>query len=400
MSVAESPVASETPFRRDRLTLTMYGHLAIYGYFLYSFGPVQPLLRDEQGTSRMVAALHGTALALGAIVAGLANTRLAHRFGAERCTWIGMSIAAIGIFDLILLRSLPFTLLGAVVTGTGGSIAMNGTTSVFHSHLPQKQAEKALTEGNSAAAFFGACGTTLVGLLVGSRFGWRGGLFVALIGMVVVRVFIYRKPSEIHIPNPSGHSSGSLSRRFWIGWICIVTAVGIEFASSFWAAALIRGRTGASASNSTITVMVLALCMGIGRYLGSRGLHRASLDRLLILFLILTGLGFSVFWTANSTPVAFMGLGLVGLGLSMQYPLAISRLIRLSDQRPDLALGRASLGAGIAIGFSPLLLGFLGDHIGIQKAYLLVPALVILGVIAVLASPTDADIDADVSADK
>lgn len=380
----------------------MYGHLAVYGFFLFSFGPAQPLLRDEQGTSRTVAGLHGTALALGAIIAGLANTRLAHRFGPERASWIGMSIAAAGIIDLIALRALPFTLLGALVTGVGGSIAINSSTSVFHEHLPRMQAEKALTEGNSAAALFGAGGTTLVGLLVASRFGWRSGLLLALVGMLLVRVFIYRKPSEVHIPNPTGHSSGALPRRFWIGWICIVIAVGIEFGSSFWASALIRARTGASASNSTITVMVLALCMGVGRYLGSRSLHKASLDRLLILFLIITGLGFSVFWTANSTPVAFIGLGLVGLGVSMQYPLAISRLIRLSDHRPDLALGRASLGAGAAIGISPLLLGFLGDHIGIQKAYLLVPVMVVLGIIAVVASPTHADTNfsSSASADK
>lgn len=388
MTLNNSRVEAETPFRRDRLTLAMYGHLAVYGFFLFSFGPAQPLLRDEQGTSRTIAGLHGTAIALGAIISGLLNTRIAHRYGSEKASWIGMAIASVGLVDLIAFRSLTFTLLGALVTGLGGSIAINSSTTVFHEHLPTKQAERALSEGNAIAALFGACGTTLVGLLVTSRFGWRGGLIIALIGIAFVRIFIYRKPSQIHIPNPDGHSSGKLPRQFWIGWIAIVTAVGIEFGSSFWAAALIRTRTGASASNSTITVMILALCMGIGRYLGSRGLHKASLDRLLILFLIVTGCGFGIFWTANSTLVAFVGLGIVGLGVSMQYPLAISRLIRLCDNRPDLALGRASLGAGAAIGVSPLLLGFLGDHIGIQKAYLLVPLLIIVGIIAVLASPT------------
>lgn len=395
MTLAESPLASDAPFRRDRLTLSMYGHLAAYGFFLYSFGPAQPLLRDEQGTSHTVAGLHGTALALGTIIAGLLNTRIGHRYGAERASWIGMTIAALGIVDLIALRSLTFTLLGALITGIGGSIAVNSATTVFHEHLPRRQAETAVAEGNAVAALFGACGTTLVGLLVASRFGWRSGLIVPLVGIMFYRVFIYRKPSEIHVPNPSGHSSGTLSRRFWIGWISLVTAVGIEFGSSFWAAALIRARTSASAGNSTMIVMVLALCMGIGRYLGSLGLHKASLDRLLILFLIVTGLGFAVFLTANSTLTAFLGLGLVGLGISMQLPLAISRLIRLSDHRPGLALGRASLGAGTAIGLSPLLLGILGDHIGIQKAYLLIPALVVIGIISVIASPTRASIHSD-----
>ncbi|OIQ74751.1 putative transporter [mine drainage metagenome] len=375
----------------------MYGQLAVYGFFLYSFGPAQPLLRDEQGTSHTVAGLHGTALALGAILAGSTNTRLAHRYGSQRASWIGTVIFAIGIIDLIAFRSLTFTLLGALVTGTGGSIAINSATTVFHEHLPTKMAEKALAEGNAFAALFGALGTTLVGLLAASRFGWRGGLFLGLIGILVTRFAIYRKPIESHVPNPNGRSSGTLPRRFWIGWITIVTVVGIEFGSSFWAAALIHARTGANASNSTMTVMILALCMGIGRYAGSRGLHKASLDRLLIFFLIITAVGFAFFWTANSTLIAFLGLGLVGLGISMQYPLAISRLIRLSDHRPDLALGRASLGAGTAIGLSPLLLGIMGDHIGIQKAYLLIPALIVVGIISVIASPTHAMLATDAS---
>jgi len=388
MSLADSSAENKVPFRRDHLTRAMYGHLAIYGIFLYSFGPAQPLLREEQGTSRTIAGLHGTALALGAIIAGILNTRLAHRFGSQRASWIGIVVLSIGILDLITLRSLPSTLTGALISGVGGSIAINSATTVFHDHLSTAQAEKAIAEGNAVAALFGAIGTTTVGLLAATRFGWRGGLVLALIGIVIIRIFLYPKPSRIHVPNPSGRSSGTLPKHFWIGWISIVAAVGIEFGSSFWAAALIHLRTGANASNSTLTVMVLALCMGIGRYIGSRGLHKTSIDQLLIIFFIITAIGFALFWTANSTLMAFVGLGIVGLGISMQYPLAISRLIRLSNGRPDLALGRASLGAGAAIGISPLLLGFLGDHIGIQKAYLLVPALVIVGIIAVLASPT------------
>jgi predicted MFS family arabinose efflux permease len=395
MNQSANAVAAAAPLRRDRLTLAMYGHMAVYGYFLYCFGPAQPLLRDEQDTSRTVAGLHGTALALGAIIAGFLNTRIAHRFGSARASWIGMTIAAVGMMDLIAFRSLTFTLIGALITGTGGSVAMNSATAVFHEHLPTKHADKAVAESNAMGSLFGAGGTTLVGLLVASRFGWRSAFFVALLGILLVRVLIYRKPTEIHIPNPSGHSTGRLSGKFWIGWIGLVTAVGIEFSSSFWASALIRARTGASLGNSTITVMVLALCMGIGRYLGSRSIHRASLDRLMIFFLIVTGIGFAVFLTANTILIAFIGLGVVGLGVSMQFPLSISRLIRLSDHRPDLALGRASLAAGAAIGLSPLLLGFLGDHIGIQKAYLMVLVLIVVGIISVISSPTKATANAN-----
>ncbi len=391
MNSAEAATQSMEPFHRDRLTLTMYGHLAAYGFFMYAFAPAQPLLRDEQGTSRTVAGLHGTFLALGAIIAGTLNTRIAHRFGAERSTWFGALIFSAGILEFVFFKRLPFTFTAALLCGTGGSIMVNNSTGVFHEHLPIKYADKALAEGNAAAALIGALGTTTAGLLAASRFGWRPGLLVAVIALLLLRLFVYRKPVTEHAPNPEGRAAGSLSRMFWIGWICIVTAVGIEVASTFWAAALVRTRTGASPGVSTLIVMVIALGMGLGRYLGSRGLQRASLDQLLIFVLVITAIGFFIFWFANSLVVSFVGLGILGLGVSMQYPLSMSRLIRLSGRRPNLAVGRASLAAGGAIGLAPLLLGFLGDHIGIQKAYLIIPAMVVTGLFAVWLSPTHAE---------
>ncbi|MFI5101518.1 MAG: hypothetical protein ACHQE5_13550, partial [Actinomycetes bacterium] len=61
---------------RDRVTWMSYAFLAIFGYFLYGFGPSVPLLRDELGVSHAVGALHATAMALGAVVGGLAGERV------------------------------------------------------------------------------------------------------------------------------------------------------------------------------------------------------------------------------------------------------------------------------------------------------------------------------------
>ena len=41
---------------RDRFTWLAYGQLSAFGYFFYGFGPVVPLLLQEQHTSRGVAA--------------------------------------------------------------------------------------------------------------------------------------------------------------------------------------------------------------------------------------------------------------------------------------------------------------------------------------------------------
>jgi hypothetical protein len=64
---------------RDPLTLITYAQLGVFGYFLYGFGPVVPLLRDEQGTSRAVASLHGSALAAAVVVGGTVFPPLVRR---------------------------------------------------------------------------------------------------------------------------------------------------------------------------------------------------------------------------------------------------------------------------------------------------------------------------------
>jgi predicted MFS family arabinose efflux permease len=66
-------------------------------------------------------------------------------------------------------------------------------------------------------------------------------------------------------------------------------------------------------------------------------------------------------------------------------------LIGLSDGRPDLAMGKNSLAAGSAIGLSPFVLGVLGDHLGISRAYLMVPVLIVIAYAVIQFIPSHAE---------
>jgi hypothetical protein len=83
-----------------------------------------------------------------------------------------------------------------------------------------------------------------------------------------------------------------------------------------------------------------------------------------------------------------MCLFTVGLGISMQFALSSIRLIGLSDGRPDLAIGRASLAAGTAIAGAPFLLGILGDSFGISRAYIMVFVLIAIAFTIVRVIPS------------
>src|SRR5690349_1162663 len=79
-----------TTLVRDRTTWLIYAQLGAWAYFFYGFGPVVPLLRDEQHTSRTVASLHGTAFAAGGLVAGAILPWAVRRLGRPGMIWCGL----------------------------------------------------------------------------------------------------------------------------------------------------------------------------------------------------------------------------------------------------------------------------------------------------------------------
>jgi predicted MFS family arabinose efflux permease len=131
--------------------------------------------------------------------------------------------------------------------------------------------------------------------------------------------------------------------------------------------------------------------MGIGRWFGGPVLKRFKLDHQLQILIGTQFIGFSIFWFSHVLWISLISLLIIGLGISMQFALASIRLIGLSDNRPDLAIGKSSLAAGIAIGGAPFLLGVLGDSLGISLAYIMVPVLIAIAMITIIKVPSHDD---------
>jgi predicted MFS family arabinose efflux permease len=150
----------------------------------------------------------------------------------------------------------------------------------------------------------------------------------------------------------------------------------------------VQDRTKASDAISVIAIMALGTGMGLGRFFGGRILHKLSLDRQLITILLIQLFSFFGIWWSHSLVISLVALLFNGLGISMQFALTSLRMISHSDGRPDLAIGKSSLAAGIAIGGAPFLLGVLGDSYGISRAYMMVPALIAFAIAIVVVVPS------------
>jgi predicted MFS family arabinose efflux permease len=363
-------------FHRDRFFWVIATQTAIVNFYLGGFGPAQSLLRADQGTSLTVAGLHGTAMGIASIFAGYVNPHIAHRFGRTRASWIGLSIFSVGIAMFVLSPPVFLTLPATLITGFGTSIVIN-TMLTSLSHHFGKAAEVAIPQANGISSVGFVTGTALIGsIAIFYPNLWRLGLLLALPVAIALFLLGRDKSGDEHVPDESGPQTGKLSRAFWISWVGFVACISSEFAISFWAAALLKERVGSSAAISTVAIVALGTGMGIGRWYGGLLLKRFALDTQLLTVITVQFLGFAVFWLSHSMAVSLISLLVTGLGISIQFALASIRLIGFSDGRPDLAIGRTSLAAGIAIAVAPFLLGVLGDSFGISRAYLMVPLLI------------------------
>ncbi|CAN1526672.1 AraJ Arabinose efflux permease [Candidatus Nanopelagicaceae bacterium] len=375
-------------FHRDRFFWVVAVQTAVVNFYLGGFGPAQSLLRADQGTSLTIAGLHGTAMGVASIFAGWANPRIAHRYGRSKASWIGLSIFITGLTLFVISPPVYITLPATFITGFGTSVVIN-TMLTKMSHHYGKAAEVAIPQANGIASVGFVTGTALIGTIaIAFPDVWRLGLLLALPVALVLFLVGREKNEDEHVPDEDGPQGGKLSRSFWIAWIGFVACISSEFATSFWAAALLKDRVGSTAAISTVAIVALGTGMGIGRWYGGLVLKNLKLDTQLLSIIALQFVGFVGFWLSHNMFVSLFCLLAVGMGISMQFALSSIRLIGLSEGRPDLAIGRASLAAGTAIAGAPFLLGILGDSFGISRAYIMVFVLIAVAFVIVKAIPS------------
>ena len=375
-------------FQRNGQFWLLALQVATVNFFTGGFGPSQALLREDQGTSLGVAGLHGTAMGVAAIVAGAMNSKLVHRFGRSNTTWIGLTVFSIGIVFFVFSPPVQLTLLATLVAGWGISVVINNVNTAG-SHAFAERSHTAVAQINAVAIAGFVTGNFIIGTTANIvRDQWRVGMLITIPFILVLFIKGRKFEPDSHTPDESGPQRGRLSRGFWFSFTGFFISISAEFATSFWSASLISDRTDASAAISTLAVIAFGTGVGTGRWYAGRVLKRFHADEQLKIALALQFIAFGLFWSSHILALCLITLFMVGLGISVQFPLFTLRMVAFSEGRPDLAIGKSSIAAGIAIACSPLLLGILGDNFGISRAYIMVPVLIALGFTMVSLSPS------------
>ncbi|UAC01473.1 MFS transporter [Dactylosporangium vinaceum] len=365
----------------------MYVQLSLWVYFLYGFGPVAPILRDELRISRTLAGLHGTAFAAGGIIGGLILPRLTRRLGRGRLVWTGLACVSTAAVGMYAAHHLAVTLAFTTLASIGSAFTVNAINTGLTDHHGTA-APAAISEANAAAAALGLVAPLVVGATFAAGWGWRLGLAVVVLPVLAVAWYAHRH--RIRLPEPAGYGAATaLAHRplpgpFWLALTSLFATGSVEICLTLWGSDVLRSHAHVSPGVATAGVSALIAGMVAGRLAGGRLLLLFRPARMLLAALGVSLVGFAGFWVATAPWPAMAGLFVCGVGTGLHYPLGIGLALAHSDGQPDLAAARASFAVGISFGAAPFALGALADRVGPHPAFLLVPAFVALSAVAVL----------------
>jgi MFS family permease len=393
----------DTPFVRTRATWLLYALLAYFAYVQSLVSPAVNFLGAELDLSYTVRGLHVTLFAAGALVAGALGETAARRIGRTRLVWGGIAVMVIATVGLASAQSAVVSVGSTLIMGFAGTFSLIMIQSLL-SDLHGSQRTRALTEANVLAVLLTTFAPFVVGAAENAGIEWRVVLLVSaacytalwLAGRgitidpmqkinsfaasvshskwLATREKVSLDTSELGLASRferlagEGDSHLSLPRVFWLYWLFVLFAVGIEWSLIFWSADFLERIVGFTKADATSAVTAFLGAMTIGRFVGSRLAANTDSLRLLIISVTLALFGFSIFWLAPIPSLNLVGLFLAGLGAANLYPLGLSIVTGLEPSLSDRASARIVLAASGAIFLAPQLLGSLADRVGIQSA--------------------------------
>ena len=386
-------VAVPLAMRRDAATWYGYLLLGFFTFLLNIQGNILPFLQRELAIGYGTAALHSSAIAVGMIVTGLSGERVISRLGQGRSLALGGLGAALGALLLCLAPAAWMSIGACFILGLAGSLIPSVVPAML-ADIHRQHRDRALAELAAVCYAFAVTAPLATGASLALGLGWRGAvLWGILAGLLVLG--IGRRAAVPDLP-PAPTAAGRLPAAYWAYWCLLVLVVAIEFCMLLWAPTYLERVVGLAPATAASTAAVFALAMLVGRLAGSALVGRLPAATLYAGSLVVTLLGFALYWAGGSPQIAMpgfaapglavVGLAVVGLGVALLYPLSLGLALEAAGPLGSAASARFMFAVGLAILTAPFLLGAVADRVGLQAAHLVIPVLAVIALLGLAAA--------------
>ncbi|GID30152.1 MFS transporter [Paractinoplanes brasiliensis] len=383
-------------------TRAVYAAFILAGVAAASWASRIPQVRDELGLTPSRLGLVLLALAAGSIVSLLIAGQIVARFGSSR------TVAAMGVLLGVALLSVSFGYEYGVVPVVIGLFAFgfaNGAWDVamnVQGAIVERRLGKAIMPRFHAGFSVGTVAGALVGagaVATGVSVTLHLAVTAVLIAVVVVfsvRAFVPDDAGPVPAVTPSDPTMIASNppvitkrerlrnavatwrepRTILVG-VFVLAFAFTEGAGIDWISVSMIDSYGTSAAVGTLAFALFLSAMTAGRWFGPALLDRYGRVPVVRALAAVSVGGLALYILGPSTPFAFAGALLWGLGASLGFPVGMSA----AADDPAHAASRVSVVASIgycAFLGGPPLIGFLGDHVTVKNALVAVAVLLVV----------------------
>lgn len=141
-----------------------------------------------------------------------------------------------------------------------------------------------------------------------------------------------------------------------------------EGAMSDWAAVYLAERWGGRAEDAGIAVTVFSGFLALGRFVGDYMIRKLGAQGAARFTVGLALVGVACLTIPTSVALTFVGFALIGLGVSVGFPLGVSAAAQLDDSHEAQNIATMAMIAMTAFLFGPPLIGFVAEAFSLRVA--------------------------------
>ncbi|WP_218027502.1 MFS transporter [Dictyobacter alpinus] len=365
----------------------------INGSFIASWAARIPAVQSRLGLEpgQLGIALLGSAV--GALVAMNIAGRVSIRFGSAIVTVLTAIGLCISLPLLALAPNLLWLVLALIFFGaTNGSMDV---TMNLQGAAVERGYGKPIFNSFHACYSVGALAGAFIGGIVATYnispvYHFLGISSIGALGILIASHFLLPpEPKTVSETEAAASEKKPLFTRpsrtlVALGAIAFCALIS-EGAISDWSALYLSGSVHATAGLAAAGFAVFSLCMAIGRGVGDYLAVRLGSAVLVGLGGLLSAVGLGLGLIFPWTPVVIVGLGLIGLGLAVLFPLVLSAAGQNFAGSGEVAIATVSTCGYLGFLVGPPLIGFVADSFGLRIA---LGVVVLLGLIIFALSRT------------
>lgn len=361
-----------------KLDIASWGGFTVFSVSAVIVGICLPEISKTFSTSLSEGGGMETVRNLLVFVIVLGAGMLAQRWGKKRFLTLGQYIIAGGLLLGSFSQSYSTLVVALMLMGIGGGFCEALLTPLV-ADIHKQDAGKFL---NISHAFYpiGIVAAALVfGELLTLGYSWRVIFQIAAVGALIVAILF----TVMRFP-PAERDDSSYPKifakilslgGFWLFAAALFLGGSIESALTFWSRSYVEAYLSDVPRAGAFAVVIFALAMAIGRFLTAYLTNKTSLNSIMIGSAILGIVVSGLIPLTNSLVLFYALLALAGLATACLWPTLMAEADACLPVNTTILFVLLSCVGIVGFGFTPWLMGIVGDNAGLKSGFVVIPLL-------------------------